>query len=311
MPDPFEQKRMYHHRLRAKVLGSAVLAAAGALVVLSLSGFWMRGEGRVHAATSTTVRTTFLSAIGPAIDTVYTTMPAFLEVHLRRQMLYVHRRGGVLDSMPVSTGTSALTRGIETRKGIFLIQNKISMLYSLQFDSAKVYNWLGYNFGIGFHSLAGRGYYRHLGRRPSSHGCIRMSDSAAGALWRSVTVGTPVFVHDGSYARTVAFTPDTTTAPLSVPASTVLAMHERRLHALYRGQRLFLSTPVVPLARSYIRHEGIPIGDAERLPRRQRIPSPNNDRLLAARMRERPGDMTQITRSEPGQPANMEETILP
>jgi hypothetical protein len=309
MPDLIEQKRIYRHRLRAQFLGGFVLAVSCVLVVASLSGFVLSSDRAAHAA-APAAGTTFLSAIGPAIDTVYTTMPSWLEVHLARQMLYIHHRELPLDSMPISTGTSALSRGIETRKGIFLVQNKISMLYSLQFDSAKVYNWLGFNFGIGIHSLAGRGYYRHLGRRPSSHGCIRMSDSAASVLWRSVRLGTPVFVHAGHYARTVAFTPDTTTTPLTMPPTLALSLHERRLHALYRGQRLFHSSPVLPLSREYVRHEGIPIGDVARLPRRQRIPSASADGVLAARMRvPAPAPMTQQPLSN-GE-VRMEETILP
>lgn len=310
MPDPIEQKRIYRHRIRARLLGGTVLAVSGVLVVASLSGFVLSADRTARAAAPSPVTATFLSAIGPAIDTVYTPMPSWLEVNLARQMLYIHHRTLPLDSMPISTGTSALTRGIETRQGIFLVQNRIPMLYSLQFDSAKVYNWLGFNFGIGFHSLAGRGYYRHLGRRPSSHGCIRMSDSAAGVLWRSVRVGTPVFVHAGRYVRTVAFTADTTSVPLAVPPALALAMHERRLHALYRGQRLFHSSPALPLSREYVRHEGLPIGDVARLPRRQRIPSPTSDGVLAARMHV-PGRVGAAVPASTTPDPRVEETILP
>ena len=219
-------------------------------------------------------------------DTVYTASPEFLEVRLDSQLLVVHSRDGRERIIPISTGNPALSKGIETREGIFLVQNRIEWLYSLQFDSTKVFNWLGFNWGVGFHSLAGRGYYRHLGKRPSSHGCIRVAEADAQELFRTIAVGTPVFVHKTGYARTLAFAADSaSTGDTTISRAEAEGIHARRLQDLYDGSRLYHSYPQPVLDRNRIGHSGIPVGDASRVPLQQRIPPTYASFAAAARVR--------------------------
>jgi len=227
---------------------------------------------------------TFLSLTDKILDTVYTPSSAIIEVRLDSQLLILRRRGMPDIAYPVSSGNPALRKGMETREGIFLVQNKIEWLYSLQFDSTKVFNWLGFNWGIGFHSLAGRGYHRHLGVRPSSHGCVRLSDEHARALYNSVTIGTPVFVHKGNAARVVAFSADTSFPAGELTQREAETLHAQRLADLYDGTYLFRAHPVLMLTRQQIGHNGIPAGSASLAPERQSIPPSYNSHPRAPRV---------------------------
>lgn len=289
MPDRELQHLIYSRRRRNNRL------AAGAVVFLvgifGFAGFDSSnapadGDGRPAA------RQSFLARIRPMKDTLYTNMPSYLELRLDRQRLYRRWRNGSVDTFNVSSGTPRLAKGIETRPGVFLVQSRISWLYSLQFDSTKVFNWLGFNWGIGFHSLEGRGYYRHLGVRPSSHGCVRLAEVDAKKLFETVELGTPVYVHDGSAARIVSFLPD------DVPFDTtgmsrrqVLAMYDNRLTDLVRGNRIAHQYPSVPLVLKYVGNTGLPVGSADAVPARQTIPAPlkqfavSQQALTAAPMR--------------------------
>ncbi|MAT40447.1 MAG: hypothetical protein CL946_12695 [Ectothiorhodospiraceae bacterium] len=248
-------------------------------------------------------------------DTVYTRMPNILEIRLDSQLVYLHRRDSATITYKVSTGTERLDRGIKTRKGIFVVQNKIKWLYSIQFDSTKVFNWLGYNYGIGFHSLAGRGYFRHLGRRPSSHGCVRVGPNDAKAIFDVVEIGTPVMVHSGDYARTVAFLPpETEIDTASRTKQEVLDIYATCLRDLYKGEKLFRRHPIVPLDRQYIGHEGIPIGTMEKVPAHQKVPSVSNMNYTAVPLRTRipePKLKRWTGESEAVEKAAVEQTILP
>lgn len=219
------------------------------------------------------VTSTFLSFTGFMLDTLYTLMPSYLEVNLDSQKVYQHFRDGSVRAFKVSTGTKRLEKGIDTREGIFVVQTKIEWLYSLQFDSTKVFNWLGFNYGIGFHSLLGWGYYRYLGKRPSSHGCIRMRRNDAEELYKSVAIGTPVMVHKNNYARVVAFLSDSTIAdPGEYSAEEASAVYHRQLQSLYAGRKLLEHFPIIPISTRTITHDGIPIGDRERVPPKQKLP---------------------------------------
>jgi hypothetical protein len=188
-------------------------------------------------------------------------------------MLYRHGRDGSVRAIPISTGNPALDRGIETRPGIYVVQNKLAWLLSLQFNSTKVLNWVGFNWGVGFHSLETRGYYRNLGKRPSSHGCVRVAEEEAAELFRTVELGTPVFVHNGAYARLVAFSPTSPgAADTMISKAESYSIHARRLKALFDGTRLYRPSTAPLLSRRTIGHTGIPVGDAARIPARQEIP---------------------------------------
>ncbi len=141
-------------------------------------------------------------------DTVYTDANLWLELRIDKQTLYVHYKDGHTKTYPISTGNKALNKGIESRPGLFAIFYKEELHLSSQFDDAKMFYYQPFNMGIGFHGLAGTGYYGNLGVRPSSHGCIRMRTEDAKVLFKETTIGNLVLVHRGATARVVAFAPE-------------------------------------------------------------------------------------------------------
>jgi hypothetical protein len=207
-------------------------------------------------------------------DTLYTTLPFWLELALDGQLLLRHRADGGCDSFRVSSGNPALKKGTATPPGVYLLQSKAELQISRQFDDAKMYNWMQFRGNYGLHALAGSGYYGHLGRRPSSHGCVRLSRESAQALYASLPLGTPLLIYRTPPARTVAFLPPGLRADTSVlPPAAVLAVYRRQLAALYDGARSDLAVPVIPLQRRYVRQDGIPAGDASLVPDLQDLPS--------------------------------------
>ncbi len=230
-------------------------------------------KGRDHLRSKHGARRSFLTALGFQKETLYTFMPSWLEINLDSQKLYQHWKTGSVDSFPISTGNPLLNKGIETTEGIFLVQNKFDWLYSLQFDSTKVFNWLGFHYGIGFHSLAGSRYYATLGRRRSSHGCVRMRREDAEKLYRSVGIGTPVMVHSANYVRMISFIRDPETVDTACyTRAQARSIFESRLRALYRGEKYYRNYPILPLQTRYVTHEGLAIGDTLRVPRKQKVP---------------------------------------
>jgi hypothetical protein len=279
MPDIEQLHTEYASRRRRTALAATLSGALFLLSAISI-GMFVTSLNGADTTTGTLIpsrrTTTFLSALEMPVDTLYTQGDQILEIRLDRQMLFRRWRNGRIDSFRISTGNPALNKGIETRPGLYLIQNKIEWLYSLQFDSTKVFNWLGFNFGVGFHSLEGTRYYRNLGVRPSSHGCVRMSAEDAHLLFTQVPLGTPVFVHKQNSARIPAFLPPGVAIDTnSFSTREVVTLYEQRLRDLYRGRRLLRSYANVPLMKRHIGHAGVPIGDTAFVPSRQRAPSPS------------------------------------
>lgn len=137
-------------------------------------------------------------------DTLFILDSMYLEVRIDKQMIYQHFRNGKSKTFPCSTGNRALSEGIATREGIFTIKWKSRRYMSRRFETWLNY-WMPFDGGIGFHGLDGRSYYKYLGRRPSSHGCVRISNETGRDLFRSSPTGTVVFVHSGRPARMVHF----------------------------------------------------------------------------------------------------------
>jgi len=205
-------------------------------------------------------------------DTVYTTDSIYLEVNLKRQNVTVHFRDGSSRTFPVSSGNPYIRDGMATPAGLFTVQNKVPMAISRQFNDARLHHWIGVQGGVGFHGLDGNGYYGHLGVRPSSHGCIRMSKEEIATMYGLVHSGALIMVHNGDPARVVAFCDSTALAGATIIDSA--AVHKRglgreRLRALFEG-RFWTSAPppLVHLARQRFRW-GMEIGDAKRIPRQE------------------------------------------
>ncbi len=139
-------------------------------------------------------------------DTVYTDKDHFIEVDLSTQQATLYSRDGSEFHFPISSGTKRVEKGMETNTGLFAIQWKAKKQYSVQFDSTVMLNWMGFNNGIGFHALLGKSYYKYLGKKNVSHGCVRLSREDAQLVYEKVERGTPVLIHKGNNAVKIAFT---------------------------------------------------------------------------------------------------------
>lgn len=205
-------------------------------------------------------------------DTVYTDRDLYLELRVDRQMLYVHYRDGRLKTYPVSTGNRYLSKSIESRPGLFTIFLKEEVHLSSQFNNAKMFYFMPFNMGIGFHGLAGTGYYANLGIRPSSHGCIRMRNDDAKVLFKECDIGTIVLVHFGNTARVIAFTPEGYTDTNHYDKNETMKMLAYNLYSLYSG-RYFMEPPKRFVINSeIIPRNGFNIGNSDKIPERQMMP---------------------------------------
>ncbi len=163
-----------------------------------------------------------------------------------------------------STGNVNLDEGVETPEGIFVIQNKARKLYSTQFDSTLMLNWLGFNFNIGFHALEGTSYYRHLGKRVSSHGCIRIRREDSEFLYSNIKIGTPVIIHSGKSARVIAFMDKNEDYP-EVNAKELRRRADQNLRYLYAGLYLTHRQKLV-ISEKNLTHRGLILGDEGKIP---------------------------------------------
>src|SRR5688500_19086287 len=122
-------------------------------------------------------------------DTVLVLDSTFLEVRLNEQAIYQHFRSGRVARYTCSSGDPRIKDGIATREGIYAIQWKAKKHMSQTFQCNLNY-WMPFDGGIGFHGLEGRSYYRHLGRRPSSHGCVRIANETGQKILKDAPRGT-------------------------------------------------------------------------------------------------------------------------
>jgi hypothetical protein len=166
-------------------------------------------------------------------DTLYLLDTTYVEVRLDKQVIYQHFRSGRVDTYSCSTGDPRIPDGISTRAGIFTIQGKAKRTLSQQFQVYLNY-WMQFDGGIGFHGLDTRSYYRYLGQRPSSHGCVRISNETGARLFGNVHSGTVVFVHSGSPARILRFADDSV-ADLQSIYDIDIELLKRRLDAVAIG----------------------------------------------------------------------------
>lgn len=143
-------------------------------------------------------------SFGKLRDTLYLLDTTYVEVRLDEQAIYQYFRSGRVDRYTCSTGDSRIKDGIATRQGIFTIGGRSKRTLSQQFQVYLNY-WMQFDGGIGFHGLDSRSYYRHLGRRPSSHGCVRISNETGNKLFANVRSGMVVYVHSGTPARVLKF----------------------------------------------------------------------------------------------------------
>lgn len=204
-------------------------------------------------------------------DTVYTDKDCWLELRIDQQMLYQHWRDGKLNKYPISTGNKYLSRSIESRPGLFAIFVKEELHESSQYNNAKMFYFMPFNQGIGFHSLAGTGYYGNLGVAPSSHGCIRMRHEDVKKLFKDCPLGTIVIAHRGYSARTVGFAPKDYKDSLEYTKDEYKKMLAENLANILEGdyytkeRKFFVVDPkIIPVSGVYISYD-------KKIPEKQKL----------------------------------------
>jgi hypothetical protein len=203
-------------------------------------------------------------------DTVYTNKDNFIEVNLLTQQATLYSRDGSEFHFPISSGTKRVEKGMETNQGLFAIQWKTKKQYSVQFDSTVMLNWMGFNNGIGFHALQGKSYYKYLGKKNVSHGCIRVSREDAQIVYEKVERGTPVLVHKGNSAVKIAFTSEGESYN-QYSYSETYSLLKKRYQLIYDGDYLISSNEKILVDEKNIYSGGLPIGNAELIPTRQNL----------------------------------------
>lgn len=202
-------------------------------------------------------------------DTVYTEKKMIIEVLLDRQRVLLRKQGKPTDTLLCSTGNEFIKDAILTNRGIFIVKNKIPILLSKQFKNTKCLNWVGFNFGIGFHSLEKTGYYWSLGKRPSSHGCIRLSQEGAEKLFKEVEIETPIIIHKEDNARVIDFLPKNASYDTNYTRREIKQILKDRILLLYSQKYYTRKYPAIVLTHKYIGHSGIEIGDRRMVPKIQ------------------------------------------
>ncbi len=170
----------------------------------------------------------------PMKDTVYVLDSIFIIIDLKTQTAFLNRRNDTTISYKISSGTDKIHKGINTPTGLYTVQNKNPLAISRQFDNAKLLHWIGFKGNIGFHGLAASGYYSYLGKRPSSHGCIRIARKDVEDLYYRIKRGTPVMVIDTNPARVLAFAyPE-----MFDPCNDIMLRNDNYMHRLIMNKRL-------------------------------------------------------------------------
>ncbi|NWG29600.1 MAG: L,D-transpeptidase [Ignavibacteriaceae bacterium] len=203
-------------------------------------------------------------------DTVYTNKDHYIEVNLSTQHATLYSRDGSEFHFPISSGTKRVEKGMDTKEGLFAIQWKAKKQYSIQFDSTVMLNWIGFNNGIGFHALLGKSYYKYLGKKNVSHGCVRVSREDAQIVYEKVEKGTPVLVHKGNSAVKIAFTSEGESYNQYSYKDTYNLLKER-YQKIYDGDYLISSNEKILVDENNIFSNGLPIGNSELIPARQNL----------------------------------------
>lgn len=260
---------------------STVLHLSAALLAVGL--FFISSQLSIHAssehtaALDSTKKHLLLRSLANHLnfarirDTVYVLGERFIEVNLSTQHATLRYRNGDSLLIPISTGHITNDGGIITPSGIFSVQGKSPEAISRQFGNTKMLWWVGFNYNVGFHGLEASSYYRHLGQRPSSHGCVRTGREDVLELYKRVSEGDPVIVFDGEPARILAFADtvgfDTTSAyKLNSRTKAIGKLMDERLRLLYDGERIARQnfSVYIPLAKQ-LRPGGFAVGSRDSL----------------------------------------------
>lgn len=248
------------------------------IIFLLLNGSYYKETNENQAKVSYKINPLLLVNFQDIRDTLYTMKDHIVEINLKTHQTIVRFRNGDKKVYPVSGGTRFIPKGIETREGLFVIHWKSKVQYSQQFDNAKMLYWMSFNGGIGMHALATRGYYKYLGKKNVSHGCVRMARDDAKELFRVLEKGTPVLVHNGESAITVEF------GKLGevykyYSYSELKEKVKDQLNVLYSGKYFIANRNKLLIDEKNITASGLPVGNSQRIASKQILPP---DRLLLA-----------------------------
>lgn len=203
-------------------------------------------------------------------DTVYTFESHYIDVNLATQTAFLHSKDGSVKVFGISSGTSKLIDGVETNEGLFVIHAMLPKWYSHQFDSTLMLNFMTFNNGIGFHALASKGYYRYLGVKQSSHGCLRVSREDAKEVFDLVDIGTPVLVHSGNSSIAIEFAnPSFNYVHLNYNYLKTELLE--RSQELYKGKYLLSVKDKLLIDRQNVWQSGLPIGNSKLISEKQYV----------------------------------------
>lgn len=213
----------------------------------------------------------------PVYDTIFVLSDEYIEISLREQLAHLFRRNDSTMIYKISTGTDKISKGLNTPEGIFTVQSKSPMAVSKQFNNANLHNWIGFNMNIGFHGLDGSGYYNSLGKRPTSHGCVRIGKDDGKCLYDKVRLGTPVLVYEVKPARILKFADwdyfnEGRDYLLTDAGIATRKMMNERLEMFYKGMaNALLQSKLFISGRDVIKPGGFSQGNASKIAKRQRI----------------------------------------
>jgi len=126
-----------------------------------------------------------------------------------------------------------------------------------------------FNWGIGFHALAGKSYYKYLGVKRSSHGCVRVSKEDAKDIFDKVKYGTPVIVHNGNPAIYIGFADENDKDLQYLEYQDLKNLVNERINNLYKGEYLLKPNKKLLIDNKNVTHAGLPIGDGTKIKSRQ------------------------------------------
>lgn len=245
-------------------------------IVLAISSVAYFYDG-FHHSTETRKDRDILFLYSKPKDTIHLFGDSYVMISLKEQTASVFKRDSSEPSVfKVSTGAAWISQGMATPEGLFSVQSKSVKAVSRQFNNANLLSWVGFNGNIGFHGLDGSGYYSHLGVRPSSHGCVRISREDGKSLYKMVRLGTPVIVYKEEPSLVFAFSDLSafrTGQDILLERKTAESnrMMNSRIDALYEGDYYKLADAKIFMnGTSIIRNRGFAIGKAKKIAEVQR-----------------------------------------
>lgn len=198
-------------------------------------------------------------------DTVYTLHNNYFEINLATQTASLFSRDGRIYVFPISSGNEKLKDGVNTNEGLFVIQAMLPSWNSEQFDSTLLLYWMGFNHGIGFHAMLGSGYYRYLGKKNLSHGCVRISRKDARFIYPKIDKGTPVLVHrNNDNIICVNFADTTDTSYQYYNYKNLKEILNNRFKDIYKGTYFLNPRPKLLIDLVNVKHDGLPIGNSKK-----------------------------------------------